>query len=319
MIGQKVLTPMVVIVGPTAAGKSALGVHLAKLFGGEILACDSTQLYRRFNIGTAKPTEAERRNVPHHLLDVYEPEEISNAGEYRRHAIKVLQDLRRRARLPILTVGTGLYLRALLEGLAEAPLRSDELRARLAARASQNGPNYLHRVLARMDREAAARIAPRDHQKLIRAVEVCMLTGKRISEVHRAGRAPLDGFRPVKIGLSPLPAELNKRIAFRIAAMLERGWLDEVRELVSQGVSAHHKPFDFIGYRELRAHLAGDISLGDAVTRIESATRRYAKRQRTWFRKVPHVSWFEGFGDDGSIQAAVCQYLKTELVSQTAR
>lgn len=318
MIAPHTITPMIVIVGPTASGKSALAVYLAELFGGEVLACDSTQLYRLFNIGTAKPAESERGRLPHHLIDLYDPEQISTAGEYRRQAISVLEDLRRRARLPILTVGTGLYLRALLEGLAEAPLRSEELRARLAARSAQKAPNYLYRMLMRMDRETAARIAPRDHQKLIRAIEVCVLAGKRISEVHRSGRTPLEGFRPIKIGLVPPRAELNTRIASRVAAMLDRGWLEEVRQLVAMGLSQNCKPFDFIGYRELRACLEGAIGLDDAVARIEQATRHYAKRQLTWFRKVPDVRWFEGFGDDAAIQTAAGRYLEKELVARCA-
>ncbi len=310
---------MVVIVGPTASGKSALAIHLAELFGGEVLACDSTQLYRFFNIGTAKPTEGERRGVPHHLIDLYLPGETSTAGEYRRRATIVLNNLRRRDRLPILTVGTGLYMRALLEGLAEAPLRSEDLRARLISKSTQKGPNYLHLLLTRLDGEAAARIAPPDHQKLIRAIEVCLLSGKPISEVHQTGRAPLEGFRPIKIGLAPPRMELKICIAGRVAAMLDRGWIEEVRRLIAGDLSEHCKPFDFIGYRELRSHLQGTMSLGDAVTRIERATQQYAKRQLTWFRKVPGVRWFEGFGDRPAIQESVAQHLKNELTSPPAR
>lgn len=312
-------TPMVVIVGPTASGKSALAGHLAKILDGEVLACDSTQLYRHFNIGTAKPSESDRRGVRHHLIDLYDPHHISTAGEYRRQAITVLEDLRRRARLPILTVGTGLYLRALLEGLADAPLRSEELRARLTAMSARNSPNYLHRILARMDREAAQRISPTDHQKLIRAIEVCVLAGKRISEVHRSGRTPLQGFRAIKIGLVPARTELKARISSRITVMLERGWLEEVRELVHRMPPDSCKPFDFIGYRELRLHLEGVLSLDEAVSRIEQSTRRYAKRQLTWFRKDPEIRWFEGFGDNSAIQEAVEQYLKVQLADSAAR
>lgn len=303
---------MVVIVGPTASGKSALAIYLAEVLGGEVLACDSTQLYRHFTIGTAKPSPAERRRVRHHLIDLYDPEHISTAGEYRHEAISVLDDLRRRARLPVVTAGTGLYLRALQEGLAEAPLRSEELRARLAARSARRAPDYLHRLLTRMDRESAARIAPPDHQKLIRAIEVCLLAGRRMSDVHRSGRTPLEGFRAIKIGLTPPRAELNERIVSRIGAMLDSGWLDEVRELLARGVQ-NCKPFDFIGYRELRAHLEGTMDLSESIAKIEQATRRYAKRQLTWFRKVPDVRWFEGFGDNETIQAAVRDYLREEL------
>lgn len=319
MSNVEAVMPMAVIVGPTASGKSPLAMHLAELFGGEVLACDSTQLYRHFNIGTAKATETERRHIPHHLIDLYDPDEISTAGEYRRHAIAVLEDLRSRERLPILAAGTGLYLRALLEGLADAPLRSEELRARLEAKSAQKSQIYLHRVLTRMDREAAARIAPNDRQKLIRAIEVCVLTGRRISEVHRAGRMPLRGFRAIKIGLMPNRAELKTRISNRIGSMLERGWLDEVRQLVALQLPQNCKPFDFIGYRELRAHLEGVISLDEAVIRIDQSTRHYAKRQLTWFRKDPAVRWFEGFGDNLEVQTAVREYLKTALANPATR
>ena len=319
MNAQESAAPLVAVVGPTASGKSALAVFLAGKLGGEVIACDSTQLYRRFNIGTAKPDETERRGVPHHLLDLYEPEQVSTAGEYRRLALEVLEDLRRRKRLPILTVGTGLYLRALLEGLAETPLRSEDLRKRLAADSRGKGPDYLHRLLRRLDREAAARIAPRDHQKLVRAIEVCVLAGKRITEVHRTGRARLEGFHPVKIGLNPPRPELYKRISWRVAAMLDHGWLEEVRQLVSSGLPAKCKPFEFIGYRELRDHLEGKTNLSAAVAAIEQATRRYAKRQLTWFRKEPGVTWFEGFGDDASLQGALLAHIQRELVKLPAR
>ncbi|HYL10514.1 MAG TPA: tRNA (adenosine(37)-N6)-dimethylallyltransferase MiaA [Candidatus Acidoferrales bacterium] len=313
MSTQQAETPMVAIVGPTASGKSALAVFLAESLGGEVIACDSTQLYRRFDIGTAKPEKSERRNIPHHLLDIYEPEHVSTAGEYRRLAMEVLEDLLRRQRLPVLTVGTGLYLRALLEGLAETPLRSEELRKRLAADSRKKGPDYLHRLLRRLDPEAARRIASRDHQKLVRAIEICILAGKRITEVHRSGRAPLEGFRPVKIGLNPPRGELYKRIGWRVAAMLDRGWLEEVRQLVASGLPADSKPFEFIGYRELRSHLEGRTDLSAAVAAIEQATRRYAKRQLTWFRKEAGVAWFEGFGDNASIQGNVLVHVREDL------
>ena len=319
MNARQLDSPLVAIVGPTASGKSALAVSLAGTLGGEVLACDSTQLYRRFNIGTAKPDEAERRSIPHHLLDVYEPEQISTAGEYRRLALEVLEDLRRRKRIPILTVGTGLYLRALLEGLAETPLRSEDLRARLAARSRSGAPDYLQRLLRRLDPEAASRIAPRDHQKIVRAIEVCVLAGKRITEVHRAGRAPLEGFHFVKIGLNPPRPELYRRIGWRVAAMLERGWLEEVRRLVASGLPAACKPYEFIGYRELRGHLEGKVDLSAAVAAIEQSTRRYAKRQLTWFRKEAGVIWFEGFGDDAALQRAVLAEVQSELAKLPPR
>jgi len=184
--------PLVIILGPTASGKSALAVRVAREFGGEILACDSTQVYRGFDVGTAKPDEAERGGIPHHLMDLAGPDEIFTAGEYRRRAAAVLKDLNRRGRLPVMTAGTGLYLRALLEGLADAPERSEELRARLEAIVERRGHAYLHRLLRRLDPPSATRISPNDKQKLIRAVEICVVAGKPLSQVHQAGQAILD-------------------------------------------------------------------------------------------------------------------------------
>jgi tRNA dimethylallyltransferase len=310
--------PLVAILGPTASGKSMLGVALAQRFGGEILACDSTQVYRGFDIGTAKPTLAERRGVAHHLLDLGEPSELFTAGEYRRRAEIVLADLRARERLPILTVGTGLYLRALLEGLADAPERSAELRARLEARAASRGAGYLHRVLARLDPDAARRIAARDRQKVVRAIEICVLAGKTVTEVHRAGRDPLAGFAPIRIGLAPPRAALYARIAQRTEEMLARGWVDEVAELMRRGVSAQSKPFEFIGYRALREHLEGRGSLTEATGAIVQATRRYAKRQLTWFRREPEVAWLAGFGDNPEIVNAAQRLIAAHLDSSAS-
>jgi len=234
----------------------------------------------------------------------WDPGFTFTAGEYRLRAIEVLEDLRRRSQLPILTVGTGLYLRALLEGLADAPARSEELRARLEAGADKHTLHYLHRVLRRLDPEAALRIGSRDRPKMIRAIEVCLLTGRLLSEVHRAGRARLEGYAPIKIGLQPPRAALYERIEQRVHTMLDRGWLDEVSRLVRSGVPLDAKPFDFIGYNELRAHLEGTVTLAAATKAISQSTRRYAKRQLTWFRKEPLVHWLPGFGDDPAIATA---------------
>jgi tRNA dimethylallyltransferase len=302
-------TPLVAIVGPTASGKSALGIELAERLNGEVVVCDSTQLYRRFDIGTAKVSAAERRGIPHHLVDLLEPEQVFTAGDYRRHALDVLADLRSRGKLPIFTVGTGLYFRALVDGLADAPARSEELRARLRKRADTKSTHYLHRVLQRLDAEAAARISPRDTPKIIRAIEVCVLAGKPMSEVLRAARPQLEGFVPIKVGLMPARAELYQRINPRVHAMLDGGWLEEVRGLLAAGVPATVKPFQFIGYGDLRAHLEGVVPLPVAVKAIQQATRRYAKRQITWFRREAGVEWFAGFGDQPEIVSAVLQYL----------
>ena len=310
--------PLLAIVGLTASGKSALGVFLAQKFAGEVIACDSTQLYRGFDIGTAKPTPAERESVPHHLLDILEPTEESTAGGYRERALRMLDDLRERSRLPVFTVGTGLYLRALLEGLADLPLRSEELRDRLRTSAMQHGPGHLHQMLARLDSEAAKQIAPADEQKLIRAVEICLLAQKPLSEVHRSGRMPLTGWRILKIGLQPDREALIQHINARTDAMLQAGWLDEVKQLIASGLPENAKPFQFIGYRDLRSHLRGEISLDAARVAIQQGTRQYAKRQLTWFRRESNVHWLEGFGDDVSIQSAATDWLAGKIAVDSA-
>lgn len=288
---------LIVILGPTASGKSALAIRLARETGGEILVCDSTQVYRHFDIGTAKPTVAERQGVPHHLVDLVEPEEVFTAGDYRRCAVAALGDLRERKKVPILIAGTGLYLRALLDGLSDAPGRSEELRARLREKSERRGPQHLHRILSKMDAETARRIAPRDSQKIIRAIEMRVLAGKPISEIHATGGSPLEGYTVKKIGLLPPRPALYTRIHARTAAMLESGWVEEVRGLMVRHIPADGKSFQFIGYPELRALIEGRLSLGDAARQIEQATRRYAKRQITWFRKEQGVEWLHAFGD----------------------
>ena len=313
---NKTLLPLVAIIGPTASGKSALGVKLAERFGGEVVVCDSTQLYRGFDIGTAKPSLGERRGIPHHLIDVLGPKDDATAGGYRQLALRILGDLRQRKRLPVFTVGTGLYLRALLEGLADVPRRSEELRERLRASVEEHTPGHLHRVLRRLDPEAAQKIAAADEQKLIRAVEICLLTRKPISEVHRTGRVPLEGWRVLKVGLMPPREKLNERIHARTDAMLEHGWMREVQALLDSGLSEDAKPFDFIGYRELRAALRGGIALQQARETIQQATRRYAKRQVTWFRKEPGVRWFSGFGDDAEVETVIFEWLQAEGLEQ---
>jgi tRNA dimethylallyltransferase len=301
------LPRLVVILGPTASGKSELGIHLAEKLGGEVLVCDSTQVYRHFDIGTAKVPLAGRRGIPHHLVDLVEPREVFTAGDYRRRALEVLKEVCARRKMPILTAGTGLYLRALLEGLADAPARSEELRERLRKRAKQHGAEYLHRLLAHLDRETAGRIAPRDTQKIIRAIEIRVLAGKRVAEVHRAGRAALEGYDIRKIGLLPQRPPLYSRIDARVISMIEAGWLDEVRRLIADGVPAGAKPFQFIGYAELRACLEGSLGQDAAIERIQQSTRQFAKRQITWFRKEKHVEWLTGFGDEPAIQSAALE------------
>jgi tRNA dimethylallyltransferase len=308
--------PLVVVVGPTGSGKSALSIALAKEFDAEIVVCDSTQLYRGVNIGTAKPSPAEQQGIAHHLIDVLDPSEVATAGGYRDLALAVLADLRARGRLPILTVGTGLYLRALLEGLADLPLRSEELRLRLRASVARKGAKHLHAVLRRMDRQAAEKIAPTDEQKLIRAIEVCVLTRKPISEVHRPGRNPLQGWKVLKIGLMPARDLLHRRIEERTSAMLAAGWVAEVQGLLAGGIAEDAKIFEFIGYRQLLGVLRGRMSLDAARAAIQLATRQYAKRQVTWFRKDAAIRWFAGGGDDLEVQREITGWLREGLAER---
>jgi len=304
---------LLAIVGPTASGKSSLGMRVARELGGEIVVCDSTQVYRGFDIGTSKPSDAERQSVRHHLIDLLEPDELFTAGAYRERAIEVLADLRERSRLPVMTVGTGLYMRALIDGFSDTPVRSEAVRTRLRASTARHGTDYMHRALRRIDSAAAARIGPRDTPKLMRAIEISLLAGKPVSQVHSARRQKLVGFRAIKIGLMPPRSALYERIERRTIEMMERGWPAEVRALTARGIPATAKPFSFIGYGELREHLEGKQKLPACVAAIQQATRRYAKRQVTWFRREPGVKWFEGFGDDPRLSADALKYLGEEM------
>ena len=307
--------PLVAILGPTASGKSSLSIALAETLGGEVVACDSTQVYRGFDIGTAKPSTAERRAIPHHMLDLVSPAEVFTAGEYRKRALEVLADLRRRSRLPIFTVGTGLYFRALMEGLADAPTRSEQLRTRLSAIEAKSGGEHLHKILRRLDPAAAARISPNDRQKLVRALEVCVVSGRPLSELHQAGRQALQGYAALKIGLNPPRPALYDRIEKRVRQMLDQGWTSEVAALLTEGAPTSAKPFEFIGYRELRDHAETGRPLSVSIGVIAQATRRYAKRQLTWFRRESHVQWFAGFGDEAETLSGCLAYL-TPLLKQ---
>jgi tRNA dimethylallyltransferase len=302
---------LMVVLGPTASGKSALAISLAEKFGGEIVVCDSTQVYRHFDIGTAKIPSIEQRGIPHHLVDLLEPDEVFTAGDYRRRALSVLDELRLRRKLPILTAGTGLYLRALLEGLSEAPVRSAELRDRLRTSADRKGPAYLHRLLLRLDAATGARIAPRDIPKIIRAIELRILTGKAVGEIHGAGQRGLQGYNITKIGLLPERPALYARIDLRVREMIRSGWIEEVKGLIARGISSDAKPFQFIGYSELRRHLEGRLTEENAVSEIQKATRQFAKRQITWFRREKGVGWLTGSGDEPQIVEAAVEMARS--------
>lgn len=288
---------LVVVLGPTASGKTTLAIEIARLFGGEIVNCDSVALYRDFNIGTAKPTAEERALAPHHLFDVVEPDHYTTAGEYARMARAILAELRYRGVLPVVAGGTGLYLRALIDGLFRGPERSEALRERLRERAQCRGSQSLHRILRRFDPSAAGRIHSNDVPKVIRALEVCFAARRPLSEQWEAGREPLTGFRILRIGLDPVRPRLYERINARVVRMFEAGLVEEARTLLARyGQSA--QPFSSIGYREALQLVQGGISREAAILATQQAQRNYAKRQMTWFRREPDVHWITGFGDE---------------------
>lgn len=283
--------PPVAIVGATATGKTAVGILVAEALGTEIVGCDSRQIYRRLDIGTAKPTPAERARVRHHLVDVADPAESYSAARYRAQVQALLPAFRAAGRPLLLVGGTGLYLRAALAGLCQAPAADPGLRRWLGALAGTL-PGGLHPLLARVDAAAAARIHPHDRYRIVRALEVFYLGGETLSarhERHRAQRPPAAAARLFAIALPP--AELRRRIELRLEAMLAAGLLDEVRGLLGEGLDAGSPALRAVGYPQLIAHLRGDSSLDDALAAVRRATWQYARRQLTWFRAVPGVVW----------------------------
>lgn len=288
---------LVVVLGPTASGKTALALALAERFAGEIVNCDSVALYREFEIGTAKPSAEERARAPHHLLDVAAPTEAVTAGEYSRRARQVLAEIRERGRLPIVAGGTGLYLRALLEGLFPGPQRSEQLRQRLRERS----PAHLHRVLRRLDRDAAARIHVHDTPKVIRAIEVCLAAKQPMTELWQQGRNGLEGFRIQRLGLDPERGALYGRVNQRAQRMFDDGLVEETKRIIEQ-YGDQVRPLASLGYKQAVQFLRGDMDRESAITAAQQAHRNYAKRQMTWFRREPDVRWLRGFGDEPAIQ-----------------
>ncbi len=297
-----------VVLGPTGSGKSELGIRIAGEVDGEIVNCDSVQIYRRFEIGTAKVPESERRGIPHHLIDLVEPGELFTAGDYARAARTALAEISGRGRIPVVVGGTGFYLRALLEGLSPGPPRQDALRAKLQRR-EQTRAGSLHRILTRLDPAAAARIHRNDLNKTLRALEVRLLAGRPITKLFAEGRSPLQGFRPIKIGLSPERELLYRKLDLRAAAMFQRGLMAEVRDLLVSGVPADAKPFESLGYQQALQAARGLITGEQAIESAQRETRRYAKRQLTWFRKEQDVHWLEGFGDEPPVIEQALAYI----------
>jgi tRNA dimethylallyltransferase len=292
---------LVVILGPTASGKTALSLAVAQKFDGEIVNCDSVAMVREFDVGTAKPNAEERARAPHHLFDCVDPAEYMTAGEYARQARHVLAEISGRGHLPIVVGGTGLYLRALLEGLFPGPHRSEELRERLRESAARRGPDHLHRVLRRLDRVAAEKVHANDIPKLIRAIEVCLASRQKMSELWQQGRDPLQGFRILRVGLDPDRAALYERINERARQMFEAGLIDETKTLL-QKYGPTTRSLESLGYKQAVQFLQGELNREQAIQSAQQAHRNYAKRQMTWFRREADVTWLKGFGDDPQIQ-----------------
>lgn len=294
---------LVIVLGPTASGKTSLSLALAQRFRGEIVSCDSVAMYRDFEIGTAKPTRAERAEIPHHLIDVIDPLRDVTAGEYARLARQAVGEIADRGRLPIVSGGTGLYLRALIEGLFAGPERSEELRARLRERAEKRGTGYLHHILRRFDPAAAKRIHENDVPKVIRAIEVSLAARRPMTELWQEGREPLAGFRILRFGLNPEREALYERINQRAEKMFAEGLVAETEQLLAKyGDTA--RPLSSLGYKQAMQFLRGEWDRKSAVQAAQQAHRNYAKRQMTWFRREPEVRWFAGFGDEAKVQEA---------------
>nr|WP_255550893.1 tRNA (adenosine(37)-N6)-dimethylallyltransferase MiaA [Granulicella sp. dw_53] len=305
---------MIVLVGATASGKTSLALRLAEEFHGEIVSCDSVAVYREMEIGTAKPSHEERARVPHHLIDVVWPDEACTAGDYSRLAREALAGIVGRGKVPIVAGGTGLYLRALIDGLFPAPPQRPGLRERLRETAAKRGADYLHRGLARLDGKAAAAIHPNDVPKVVRAIEVSLAAQEPLTEQWEKGRDALTGYRILRLGLDPERARLYERINQRAAEMFDRGLVEETERLVER-YGLECRPLTSLGYAEAMAVLRGEFTREEAVARAQQGHRNYAKRQGTWFRREPEIRWLKGCGGDTEVveeaQRMVGEFLGT--------
>ena len=301
MLKGSSVKPIVAVTGPTGAGKSELALSVAEEFSGEVVNCDSLQIYRYFDIGTAKLAPSEMRGIPHHLIDILDPDQIFTAGEYARQGRAALAGITSRGKLPVVAGGTGFYLRALFEGLFRGPGRDAALRERLAER-ERRKTGSLHRLLRRFDAAAAARIHPNDVPKVMRALEVCLLARRPVTEMFGEGRDGLVGFRVLKIGLSPDRDQLYRRLDERCRRMFESGLQEEAQSILDRGFPLTVKPFESHGYRQALQMLRGELNPKEALFYAQRNTRNYAKRQMTWFRKDPDVEWLKGFGEEPHIR-----------------
>jgi tRNA dimethylallyltransferase len=293
---------LVAVLGPTGSGKSQLAARLAANLRGDVVSCDSVAIYREMEIGAAKPSRAQRLLAPHHLLDVVAPNEQFSAGDYSRLARTAIAEISSRGRVPIVAGGTGLYLRALLEGLFDAPARDENLRERLRQTADRRGAGYVHRLLQKLDAEAAARIHANDLPKTLRALEVTIAAGAPMTSAWNAGRDPLVGYRVVKLGLNPDRKLLYQRIDRRAEQMFAAGLLQETEQLIAR-YGADCWPLQSLGYRQAQAVLRGDMSEAEAIAATAQGHRNYAKRQMTWFRREQDVNWVEKFGEEALADA----------------
>jgi len=300
---------LVVILGPTASGKTALSLHVAEQMQGEIISCDSVAVYRELEIGTAKPSREERQRVAHHLIDIAGPQELVTAGDYSRLARQAIADVAARGHLPIIVGGSGLYLRALLEGLFAGPPRSEELRGRLRERAEERGSDYLHKLLRRIDPAAAQTIHANDVPKVVRALEVSLSARAPMTDLWQQGRDALQGFRILRVGLNPRREALYQRINQRAEEMFSAGLLEETRMLIDRYGSAVW-PLNSLGYKQAMQHLRGELSLEQAIVAAQQGHRNYAKRQMTWFRREPEVHWITEFGSDSAVQKRIVDLIR---------
>lgn len=311
-MGRNVSQPLlVVLLGPTGSGKTSLSLRVAEQMRGEIVSCDSVAVYRELEIGTAKPLADERRRVPHHLIDIASPTETVTAGDYARIARKAIEEIASRNHLPLVVGGTGLYLRALLDGLFAGPPRSEELRQRLRERAAERGPHYLHRLLRRLDAAAASAIHLNDVPKVIRALEVSLRARRPMTDLWLQGRDPLRGFRILRIGLNPEREALYQRINARAEEMFSRGLVEETRAL-REHYGRRVRPLSSLGYKQAMQYLDGELSLPAAIAAAQQGHRNYAKRQMTWFRREQDVRWLTGFGSDSDTQQQCLKWIEEE-------
>ena len=304
---------LVAILGPTASGKTSLSLALAEQLQGEIISCDSVAVYREFEIGSAKPSREERQRAPHHLIDVVSPTEVFTAGDYSRLARRTLEEVRSRQYLPIVVGGTGLYLRSLLEGLFAGPPRSEELRQRLRERAAERGPEYLHQILRKLDPAAAKAIHSNDMAKTVRALEICLSSRRRMTDLWQHGRPALQGFRILRLGLNPDRETLYQRINLRAQQMFQHGLVEETRTLMHRYGGAA-SALNSLGYKQALQHLRGELTWDQAVTLAQQGHRNYAKRQITWFRREPEVHWISGFGFDVEVQEQALKLIRESVI-----